>query len=70
MANGKTAMASGQQTVAAALANLCSCLGSWTRANQESPSERELDRLLKACEDEPVGVRRHVAMLKRKAWWV
>jgi hypothetical protein len=32
--------------------------------------ERELDRLLDACEDEPASVRQQVGVFRKSAWWI
>ena len=59
-----------QQIVSFTLSSLFSRLGSLWRSNQQTAYERELDRLLNACEDEPPVVRRHVGILRKRAWWV
>ena len=40
------------------------------RSQDQTTYQRELARLLAACEDEPAHVRRYVGSLKRSAWWV
>jgi hypothetical protein len=52
---------------------LRSLFGHWRSlwpANDKTVYERELDRLLRACEDEPLAVRRQIGMLRKSAWWV
>jgi hypothetical protein len=63
-------MTSAQQILSFTLRSLISHLGSLWPSNQQTAYERELDRLLNACEDEPPVVRRHVGILKKRAWWV
>jgi hypothetical protein len=63
-------MTSARQTLSFTLASLCAYLGSRPNSKQRAPYERELDHLLDACEDEPLGVRRYVGLLKRRAWSV
>ena len=63
-------MTSAQQVLSFMLGSLFARLGSLSHSNQQTAYERELDRLLSACEDEPPGVRRHVGILRKRAWWV
>lgn len=70
MSNEVSIMTSARQTLSFTLTSLCAQLGLQLHSNQKTPYERELDRLLDACEDEPPIARRYVGLLKRKAWWV
>jgi hypothetical protein len=63
-------MTSARQTLSITLAGLRDYLGSQPKSKQMTSYERGLDRVLNACEDEPLGVRRYVGLLKRRAWWV
>ena len=70
MRNDISVITIARQTLASRLAGLCAHLSAQPLADQKTPYELELARLLNACESEPLGVRRHVAILKRRAWWV
>jgi hypothetical protein len=62
-------MTGARQIVSFTLSSLfahCGCRMQMTK----TAYERELDRLLNACEDEPLAVRRQVGMLRKSAWWV
>ena len=63
-------MTSARQILSFTLGSLLGYSGSQSYSNQETAYERELDRLLNACEDEPPVVRRYVGLLRKRAWWV
>jgi hypothetical protein len=63
-------MRSVRQTLTSTLASIGARWSARPLSDQKTPYELELDRLLNASETEPDGVRRRVAMLKRRAWWV
>jgi hypothetical protein len=68
MENRANAIARRRQALACALVGRRYSLVPRPRVKQDTPSE--LDRLLRACESEPPEIKRHIAMLKRRAWWV
>jgi hypothetical protein len=70
VSNEVSIMTSARQSVSFSLSNLRALLGSQPHSKQMRPYEREIDRLLNACDDEPPVVRRHVGLLKRRVWWV
>jgi hypothetical protein len=63
-------MMNARQTISFTLPSLWAYLGWQPQSEQKTTYERELDRLLTACEDEAPGVRRYIGLLKRRAWWV
>jgi hypothetical protein len=63
-------MTGARQIFSFTLGSLFARWGSPSRANENTAYERELDRLLNACEDEPPAARRQVGMLRKSAWWV
>jgi hypothetical protein len=63
-------MTSARQILSFTLDGLLAHLVSLSHSNQQTAYERELDRVLNACEDEPPVVRRYVGTLKKRAWWV
>ena len=63
-------MTSVRQILSFTLGSLLAQLGSQSHSSQATAYERELDRLLNACEDEPPVLRRYVCLLKKRAWWV
>ena len=63
-------MTNARQMLSFMLGSLFGHLGALPHSNRETAYERALDRLLSACKDEPPAVRRHVEILKNRAWWV
>ena len=53
-------MTSARQILSFTLGSLLAHLGSQSHSSQVTAYERELDRLLNACEDEPPVLRRYV----------
>ena len=63
-------MTGARQILSFTLGSLFAHWGSLSHANDKTAYERELDRLLNACDDEPPAVRRQVGILRKSAWWV
>jgi hypothetical protein len=63
-------MTGARQILSFTLGSLFARWGSLSHANDKTAYERELDRLLNACDDEPPAVRRQVGILRKSAWWV
>ncbi len=63
-------MTGARQILSFTLGSLFAHWGSPSHANDKTAYERELDRLLNACDDEPPAARRQVGILRKSAWWV
>ena len=63
-------MTGARQIVSVTLSSLLTRCGYCRMQMTKTAYERELDRLLDACEDEPPVVRQQVGTLRKNAWWV
>jgi hypothetical protein len=70
MSNEANLATSAWQNVMLALANMYGCLWARPHSERETLRERDVNRLLDACEDEPLQVKRFVASQKARGWWV
>src|SRR5438045_3399100 len=69
MSNEASLATTAWQNMMLTLANMYGCL--WAQPpERETLHEREVNRLLDACEDESSQVKRFVASQKSRGWWV